>query len=91
LYPQSLGTFGLVFDEIENFWVFNSYLLNFMPPLPQGSDFVFWSLKAVLVIFMHTSFTYFLFFSASSQRKFAFVHDREMLPDSTFQDSPLGQ
>ena len=32
-----------------------------MPPLPQGSDFVFWSLKAVLVIFMHTSFTYFLF------------------------------
>ena len=32
-----------------------------MPPLPQGSDFVFWSLKAVLVIFIHTSFTYFLF------------------------------
>ena len=33
----------------------------------------------------------FSFFSASSQRKFAFVHGREMLPDSTFQDSPLGQ
>ena len=33
----------------------------------------------------------FSFFSASSQRKFAFVHDREMLPDSTIQDSPLGQ
>jgi len=33
----------------------------------------------------------FPFFSASSQRQFAFVHDRETLPDSNFQDSPLGQ